>query len=291
MDSDLRKAEQAWDSIDITKVRDVSWLSLPGSHDYFLSVSNNRTIDEIIGSHVHSPVRGIAAAIACGDMMGESTVLDSHEISEIHGFDMSNESLNRAVNLYETRQSKFLPFKVDCNELRLSPNTYDFVLGWHGIHHIKNIEQLFFEINLSLKDNGVFLMYEWIGPEYLQIPAKNAIIARSLLETLFSSDQRTTHQGKIKGSWLQLLPSEFDPSEAINSTAILPNLIKRFEILEILKFGGLMYPIFEGLGANNALVNDPQIQEKTRRIYELEQTLIKEEEIEPLFMISLAKKR
>ena len=82
----------------------------------------------------------------------------------------------------------------------------------------------------ALTPDGVLFMYEWIGPEFLQIPARNALVARLLLLT-FPRRERRTHQGRHKGLFLQLPPSAFDPSEACASSLLEPEFMARFDVV------------------------------------------------------------
>ena len=89
---------------------------------------------------------------------------------------------------------------------------------------------------------------EWIGPAFLQIPRRNAFFARLLLFGLYPKRRsRTNHMGTVKGRWLQLPPEAFDPSEACNAEALLREYHAHFEPIAEVAYGGLTYPVFEGL--------------------------------------------
>jgi SAM-dependent methyltransferase len=287
----LKAAELAWDTIDVAKVRDVSWFSVPGVGRHIAHVTGNQPIHEIVAPFMQGRADLVGAAIACGDMVGERVIFDQFPFSRIDGYDISGESLRRAADSYAGSPVDFRPYHGDCNRLALSTRSYDLVLGWHGIHHIEAIDPLFEQIEQALTDDGVFMMYEWIGPKYLQIPGINAMTSRLLLRTLFRREERVTHEGKRKGRWLQQPPEMFEPSEAVNADRIHGALVERFDVLRKIVFGGLLYPMFEGLGANEHLATDSSTARRVGLVSRLERNLTRMGLIHPLFMISVARRR
>lgn len=287
----LAAAELAWDTIDVATVRDVSWFSVPGVSEHILHVTGDQPIHAIVAPFLRGGIDLVGAAIACGDMVGERVIFDQFPFKRIDGYDISGESLRRAADSYADSEVNFRPHHGDCNRLELPVGSYDLVLGWHGIHHIEAIDPLFEQIERALTADGVFMMYEWIGPKYLQIPLSNALISRMLLRTLFRREERVTHEGKRKGRWLQQSPEAFEPSEAVNADRIHGALVERFDVLRKIVFGGLLYPMFEGLGGNKSLAADPSTARRVGFVSRLEQKLTNLGLISPLFMISVARCR
>jgi SAM-dependent methyltransferase len=287
----LDAAEHAWDTIDVARVRDVSWFGVPGVCRHIAEVTGNQPIDAIVAPYLRGRTGLAGAAIACGDMVGERMIFDRFPFGRIDGYDISGESLRRAANSYAGSAVDFQPHHGDCNRLALPARSYDLVLGWHGIHHIEAIDPLFDQIEQALTDDGVFMMYEWIGPKYLQIPFTNAAMSRLLLRTLFRRTERVTHDGRRKGRWLQQPPEAFEPSEAVNADRIHGALVERFDVLRKIVFGGLLYPMFEGLGANAPLGAAASTARRVGIVSRMEQTLTDLGVIRPLFMISVARRR
>ena len=57
------------------------------------------------------------------------------------------------------KDDKINTIQGDLNFVELPTNTYDFILC-HGIlHHLINLEHILYQINKSLKPNGLFLVY------------------------------------------------------------------------------------------------------------------------------------
>ena len=288
--------EAHWDRIDVDVVRDVSWLSLPwvGQH-YAWRFEPNRDTVGLINRHLianygerSKHLRGLA--LVCGDMAAEKGYFETRdgvEYASVTGIDLSGESLKRATELMAG-----LPFHgelADANRLDLDPGSLDFAVGLHGIHHIHNLGNAFFQLNQALAPDGLLFLFEWIGPPFLQIPRRNAFVTRLLLR-LFNTRQRTTHLGEKKGSFLQYPPGRFDPSEACNSDRLVPELEHHFEIIHEVRFGSLLYPLLDG-NAPNIDMAKWSVGHRVRFALRVERVLTRFGLVRPLFCMTLAKPR
>jgi SAM-dependent methyltransferase len=231
------------------------------------------------------------ASLACGDMTFEVSYFKNCEVikfDEIYGYDLSETLLGR-VNF--ENDSKFIPNLVDCNNLILNLNFFDLIVCHQAIHHIYNLGNLFYQCNKALNDDGIFYMSEWIGPKYLKIPITNHIAASILLFLLFPSRKtRTNHEGNVKGIHVSFKHKRFDPSEACNSKEIMPQFYKYFEPVKILGYGGIAYPMFQGIAQN--IDQDKKINQlKIKLVYYVELILTKLKIIKPLFVYAIGKKK
>jgi SAM-dependent methyltransferase len=295
--SSLDRAREAWDTIDIKWVRSVAWTSLsyisrkighglsPVQHTYRFV---HHLLAQRVGIHRKDCLRG--AALVCGDMESERGFFEVDgplRFREVEGYDLSSVSLQR----YTPRGINFHGKVADCNNLVLPHSSFDLIVGYAGIHHVFNLGNLFYQSHRGLNDGGLFFMYEWIGPEYLQFPLANRIVASILLFSLFPFPaSRTTHEGRVKGIRLQNPPETFDPSEACNSSDLLPQFLKYFRPIKMHLHGGLMYPIFEGMAHHideNKLIDQLRI----RLVYYVETLLTKLKIIKPLFVSVVGEKR
>ncbi len=294
-DEKLADARETWDGMDIQKVRDVSWISIPTVNEYeFLRFGRQtsrqlyrRLLRERYTNQDGKPLLG--AALVCGDMIGESRFFANRHgvsFSEVDGYDLSGVSLNR----FQHQDFQFNPHEQDANDLVLEPERYHLIVGLHGVHHVYNLGGIFFQAHKGLKENGVLVLDEWIGPPYLQIPLRNHLIASFLLLLLFPSKAlRTNHDGWVKGVWLQYRPAAFDPSEACNSNELVPQLKRYFKPLSWATYGGLCYPMFEGLG--HQLQDDMWTRWRLKFICVLEYVLTQLRIIRPLFLSAVLEKR
>jgi hypothetical protein len=294
-DQNLEKSKLTWDHMDVNAGRSVAWLSIPLIDE---SIKNQfkgaqgplHTCHELLNYRGLS--HGLSgAALVCGDMESERVFFEttsSVSFKEVDGFDLSDISLNRV----RPTSYIFNSHVTDCNQIVLESQKYDFVIASHGAHHIFALDNLFEQINESLNTNGLFYMYEWIGPRYLQIPLANSFVARLLLVLFFPLKRtRTTHMGKVRGfRYLQDTPESFDPSEACNSDELYGIYRKHLNLVHEYKHGGLCYPMFEGLAQNMDLSRNTTLI-RIRFVIKIESILTKLRLIKPLFTCSIAQKR
>ena len=290
---DIAKAEQMWDRFDVEAGRSVSWLGLRAVND------------DIWGSFSPDPnpvfwvaqllrERGLSnelvgAALVCGDMQSERPFFEHPtqvSFSEVHGFDLSQESLNKYVPDGVT----WHPHKVDCNVLELPENSFDLVVVSHGAHHVMHIDHFFEQARSSLKPGGLIYIYEWIGPEYLRVPRKNRFAATLLLLALFPSRRvRRTHLDKTKGlRWIMdAADPNVDPSEACNSLQLHRAFSDRFTSISSYFHGALTYPMFEGIG-QNIDESRPWVRRRLRWAIAIERFLTARRWVHPLFVVAVA---
>lgn len=287
-----------WGQADFRQMRDISWCSIPqlrsslhqelsGGPNYIALL--HRLLAERVESERRHDLRG--AALVCGDMQSERELFEfASEVrfSEVDGYDLSESSLQR----YQPRGPRFAPHVVDCNDLVLPRDRFDLIVGSHGIHHIYNLGNVFYQAHQALRDRGLFYMYEWIGPEYLQIPEANTLVSQLLLHLLFpETELRRNHLGRVKGrDFIQEPTSAFDPSEACNASELLPQFQRYFEPLTVVLHGGLAYPMFEGI-AQNLDVSKLFNRLRIRLVEKFEKALTARHVIEPLFITVIAQKR
>jgi len=291
----LQDARETWDNIDIDKVRNVGWLAISffGRQMEIRLTENYQITLAYLLHQRYTPeelkqLKGLA--LVCGDMASERAYFEElpHIAFEtVDGYDLSPESIKR----FSTDKFKFIPHVMDVNDLVLAPEQFDLIACNHGIHHVYNLGGCFYQAHKSIKPKGMFVLNEWIGPPYLQIPLRNHIVASLLLFLLFPfRNTRLTHDGRVKGLWLQYGPKAFDPSEACNAAELMPQLLKYFKVVRIVRYGGLGYPMFEGWGHKideRLFINQVRI----RIVYYLELILTKLRLIRPLFISAIVEKR
>lgn len=284
-------AQEKWDNEDLDRVRQVAWSGLRTVNDaIWRSFSPGETPSELLGRKLKTLGRDdelAGVAVVCGDMQGERVwfeQLPGVSFKSVDGYDISAASMDRYT---PPPGLIWQPHQDNCNRLQLPEDAFDLAVAWHGAHHVENVGGLFYEIHQSLRPGGLLFIYEWIGPEYLQIPKVNAVVAHALLLTMFSKQERTTHMGLNKGvRRLQPVPSQFDPSEACNSTDLLPQYLRYFTPVAQVLHGGLLYPVFEGI-AQNLDETDNRTVNRISRVIAIEKSMSRLGLIEPLFVVSL----
>ncbi len=287
----LNQAKQAWDGFNFDYAWQVSWRNIPEIQRSTRPFPQDATLQSLIdgsltGAFPQDRMQLTGAALLCGDLRHERELFRDRyktiRFAKVHGYDLSPANLEAIQGL----DFQVETHAVDCNNLVLERDSLHFMVGHHGIHHVYNVGNLFFQCNQALRDGGVMYVEEYIGPRFLQIPASNYWISRFLLTFLFSRRERTNHEGTLKGKWIYYPPGTLDPSEACNSEIIEREMLHYFEPLHILRFGGLCYPVFEGLG-----LNFPKSSWRFKFVIYLERALQHLGIVKPLFLQAVLRKK
>ena len=166
---------------------------------------------------------GVFKEIVCVDI-AKNRLDEAREIAKRHNLDCMN----------------FLC--QDANSMDISSNYYDIVFFQASLHHFDNIKS-FTENSIKrvLKDKGLLVINEYVGPTRLQFP-KTQIIKINEGLNLIPKKYKTRYlsnlsRRKYYGSGI-LRMILADPSECIDSESILPSIYTHFEKIVEKPFGG-----------------------------------------------------
>jgi SAM-dependent methyltransferase len=185
-----------------------------------------------------------ALSVGCGSGGLERDLLTRGICEEIDAFDGSAESIRIANQEAERAgMADRIHYSIgDFNEPQLPPNTYDAVFAHHSMHHVAKLEKLYRALLRAMKPDALFYMDEFIGPSRHEWTEENFAPQRAIYDALPAS-VRTVER-------LPMPIQPFDPSEAIRSAEIVPELKVGFDILEKRNYGGnvlsVMYAFTDG---------------------------------------------
>jgi len=185
--------------------------------------------------------RGLSIGCGPGDL--ERDVIRRGICNEIDAFDISEGSLAiaRARAAEEGIADRIHYFSADFNAPSLPKDAYDIVFFPWSLHHVAKLEKLYRAVMRTLRPNGLLYFEEYVGP---------------------SSRQWTPEMFRAQLAMFASLPREWktvdalpypinpnDPSEAIRSGEILPQLMIGFTIEHQRDFGGnllaTLYPFLD----------------------------------------------
>lgn len=187
----------------------------------------------------------LALSLGCGYGALERHALQVDIAERFEAFDLAPEAIEVARR--EAEGAGFgdrVSYGVsDLNVIELEPQRYDAVFVAQALHHIEALEHVLDEIRRSLKNGGLFVVNEYVGPVRFQFPDERLPLMNSLLLALPESHRRNLRTGKIKKEVVR--PDEegvrtVDPSESIRSDEILGAIEERFEIVYRADFGGTL---------------------------------------------------
>jgi lipopolysaccharide transport system ATP-binding protein len=167
----------------------------------------------------------------------------------------------------------------------LKEGYYDLFLCIDVLSHIENLDLFIEKIDHVLKDKGVIIALEYIGPVNFQWSDKEFKIADMIYRALNNGT------GKIS-SFTGISPDSGNIIvDTVNSKNVIPMLERFFDIVTIRYFGGPLYDLV----LNKILERfDPASERDSaliRTVIQCEQILIKENILENNYALIIAKKR
>jgi SAM-dependent methyltransferase len=286
---------QFWDEFDLDLGRKISWASRPELGLWAVQKMSGGRYQDIMPIVVDTmtipraePLRGLV--LGCGDMLAEHTMfVDSRlQFAEVDAYDVSSHSIESAQTLTSGLGLKVNYELADVNTLELSPNRYALIVVFHSFHHFEQVDHVARQINKALHPGGVFYTFDYVGPTKLQHSERQLLFARNLLR-LLPRNYRREIAGTVKDSAHSVPPDQLSPDEAIHSDQILPAIATHLNVVWQYNWGGLLYPLLEGIAFN--FTDSPEDQTLLRFLFDLDYALCQAGEIEPNFTITLATKR
>lgn len=159
-------------------------------------------------------------SLCCGTGNLERELLKFSNIKLIDAFDISEESLIVAKEKIRNHPNKDIVHyqTANLNNHSFTLEKYDLVLAQECVHHIQNLETLYENVARSMKPKGMFLQFEYVGPNRFQFEDYIISIVNSILRLL---PQKLRAKEPYKKTTLFDI-IQADPSEAVRATDIIP---------------------------------------------------------------------
>ena len=169
---------------------------------------------------------------------------------------------------------------ADIHQTSIPAESADLMLFNSSLHHFSDIEQLLTtNILPALKPDGLLVINEYVGPNRLQWTKDQLRRANQLLRELPLTYRKRAWENQYKGriyrpGWLRMWLA--DPSEAAESSTILPTLHRHMEVVEEKPFGGnLLHLLFKDI-AHNFLDEGDQTQALLQQLFHAEDAFLAE---------------
>ncbi|MDP9361695.1 MAG: class I SAM-dependent methyltransferase [Acidobacteriota bacterium] len=255
-------AAQFWDRESVSPTH-VSWMAHPSVRDYInASIGGSPHIwpmdwfVQFLGQRRFSR----ALSIGCGTGPLERDLIRRGICQHVDAFDGSPGSIDIARNLAaeEGAGDRIHYYVDDFNEPKLPRNGYDIVFFHQSLHHVAKLEKLMAAILRTLRGGGLLYIDEYIGPS--RFDWNDALIAPH--RALFA--QMPAELRLYDPLPLPIHP--VDPSEAIRSSEIMPQLARGFRLLARRDYGGtilsVLFPMIDWSRAPESLVGELVAAEK-----------------------------
>ena len=110
-------------------------------------------------------------------MAGEYPMLKSFGVDSIEAYDTAEGMYQKFLEFQPNPEIPVTYHVMDVNEIHLEEGAFDVIYIQHAYHHFERIEHVAEEISKALKPSGVFVITDWIGPNFLQrTPAQLAVM-------------------------------------------------------------------------------------------------------------------
>jgi ubiquinone/menaquinone biosynthesis C-methylase UbiE len=188
------------------------------------------------------PKGGRWASLGCGAAGQEIAAGRRGLFSTLAAYDASTASLDLARREAAEAGLTGVRFEtIDLDRFALPAAAFDVVVMNMALHHVREIRPALEAIRTALAPGGALLLNEFVGPRQFQFPDTQLEAVRTLLEALPERYRIDSTSGRPKEEYVRMPVEHWnvaDPSEAIRSDLILPEVGRLFEIVVRVDYGG-----------------------------------------------------
>ncbi|MEQ8632453.1 MAG: class I SAM-dependent methyltransferase [Gammaproteobacteria bacterium] len=182
---------------------------------------------------------------------------------------------------------------ADLNRIQLEADSYAAVFASQSVHHIENLEHYMAQVHKALTSDGLFIVNEFVGPNQFQWTDAQLHHAQKFLDSIPEHLKSCIREEGVKQTvdkpTIEAM-NAYDPTEAIRSEDIIPQIEARFDIIDRREFGGtLLHLVLDNIAGN--LSESEEGKAILRRFFAEEKRLIESGEIQSDFVVLVARKR
>lgn len=204
-------------------------------------------------------------SVGCGTGSKERNFGKSQIFDLIEGIDLAETQIEEARKYASDLNLNKLKYIVgDFVSYEFKPDSYDVILFNSSLHHLKDVDNILqTKVLPLLKDEGLLVIFEFVGPKRLQWTKSQLDFANELLNELpvkykMRFNSKFLKRRIYRPGLLRMLL--IDPSEAIDSDSIIPSIHKHFKIIEEKRIGwDISHLLFKDI-AHNFLNKDNETQ-------------------------------
>jgi ubiquinone/menaquinone biosynthesis C-methylase UbiE len=201
--------------------------------------------------------------------------------SVIDAFDFTPKCIAEAKIEAKKRGLPMMNFFVgDTYKFDFSTKQYDIILFEHSLHHFKNVDSIVKKVKTAMHSNSLLVANEYVGVDRFQFPKQRLVDSDLVLKKIPKKFRQRRLPGYYKnkiyapGLWRVI---QSDPSEAVESSTVLPALHAHFKVVEERGWGGnLLHFLLKDITHNfNGI--DPETNEIMEFLFSEEDRLIEKE--------------
>ena len=212
----------------------------------------------------HRPGRK-GLSLGCGLGTLERWARRSGICAEVTGIDLSPTSLALARERAQAEGIDGIIYRQgDMNDLVLPRGEYDVIFIHQALHHVISVEKLLGRVARALKPDGVIFLDEWTGPSNNEWNRRRNQRQLSRTAGIFRGLPETWKRHPALSPPI----AEYDPSEAVRSSAILSAVRLYFDVAERPYGGHIVALLLSAM--NPTAATDPRLPGLIAKWLELE---------------------
>lgn len=219
-------------------------------------------------------------SVGCGNGIHERPFAQYNSTFNITGADLASVQVNQAKAIAAEKGLKINYITGDFTKMDFEKDSFDIVLFHSSLHHFDKISDfLRNHVKPLLKDTGLLVVYEYAGPNRLQLRKSQLKAANTILKSL-PNKYKTLYDGKTlkkrvyrPGLVRMLL---VDPSEAPDSENLVQAIHNNFKTVEEVMLGwNITLMMLKGI-SHNFFDDSPETQRLIAEIIEKEDEFVKQ---------------
>jgi SAM-dependent methyltransferase len=237
-----------------------------------------------------------ALSVGCGAGARELRWAATGRFRQIVGVDLTPWAIDAARRAAAAADlDHIVSFRVGdlADPATIGAEPFDALIGEHSIHHLSPLRQVLCSLRERLVQGGLVLVDEFVGPSKFQWTDAQLRWINQLLPQL-PERLRRRQDGGLKCR--EYRPSRLymrlnDPSEAIESAAIVPLLDELFERIELRPYGGaILHMLLSKIGHNFA-DGDAEAMDWLQRLAAIEDDCMARGELASDFAVGVWRRR
>jgi len=258
------------------------------------TITGSATTNWLIGlaPRLEAPRGGHWLSLGCGAAGQEIFAAQHGLFGSMDAFDASPQSIEQAKQAAAQQGIRSITFQsADLNHILLPERTYDVVMMNMSLHHVKRLRPLLTQIRRALKPRGRLILNEFVGPRQFQFTDLQLGLVNELLQALPVSLRQDCTTGAAKETYLRLPVEHWnvaDPSEAIRSDRIVPELTRQFRVIDRIDYGGTILNLLLEHIVHNFDAGNEKDAALVRILGKFEETLIRHRVLPSDFTVIIA---
>ncbi|MAP55798.1 class I SAM-dependent methyltransferase [Altibacter sp.] len=275
----LNKKSRTKSAFDDTFVQSSNWWIIPKVRERWNKLitgnSNVNYKEHFVTKYCKGRSNLRILSLGAGTCSHELELAHYPNFSEIVCVDLAENRLAQAKAIATSQQLTNMKFITsDLNAYDFPESYFDVVLFNASLHHFEAVEKLLTtQVSKTLKPHGHVVINEYVGPNRLQYPTHQIKAINKALQRINPAFRKRFKTNFPKnryfgsGIWRMIMA---DPSECVDSAAILPALHAHFHTLEEKGYGGnILMSVLKDI-SHHFVTPTPEQEAMLQKLFEFE---------------------